>query len=336
MRTAFVERVLRAVLAADANAASARWLAVCAGAPERDLFVKLGFTDVTISNLDVRLRGDEFAPYAWSAQNAQALEFPDQAFDYAFVSDGLHHCSSPHRGLLEMYRVSRKAIVVVESRDSALVRLAERWGLAERFEIDAVIGNGFAFGGVNNSQIPNFVYRWTERELAKTVQAYDPSGAQEFRFFYALNLPDRGNRVARALMRAGAPALQALAKLFRRQCNSFAMIAYRPSGARSLWPWLARDGGQIAFRRDSVSLLAKHDARRSMMAASRPAAASRGRQRRFTRRRSSSISATASCASSPNAAALVSAFGRLACRPASPTPRIRFGCGPVRGRGTTS
>jgi SAM-dependent methyltransferase len=247
LRTAFVERVLSAALKKDPGAASAKWLAVCAGGEERTVFLKLGFADVTISNLDVRLKGDEFAPYAWSKQNAQSLDFPDGSFDYVFVSDGLHHCSSPHQGLLEMYRVARKAIVVVESRDSALVRLAERLGIALRFEVDAVVGNGYAFGGVNNTQVPNFVYRWTERELRKTVASYDPSGPQEFRFFYALNLPERGGRLTRTLLRLGQPALSAIALFFPRQCNSFAMTAYKQN---TLWPWLIRDGETIEFRRD--------------------------------------------------------------------------------------
>lgn len=248
MRRAFVERVLSAALKKDPCAASAKWLAVCAGGEERDAFLKLGFENVTISNLDVRLKGDEFSPYAWSRQNAQDLDFPDGSFDYAFVSDGLHHCSSPHCGLLEMYRVARKAIVVVESRDSALVRLAERLGLALRYEIDAVVGNGYAFGGVNNSQIPNFVYRWTERELEKTIAAYDPSGPHEFRFLYALNIPERGGRLARILLRLGQPVFSAIALALPRQGNSFAMIAYKQN--KSLWPWLVREGEDISFRRD--------------------------------------------------------------------------------------
>jgi len=246
LRTAFVEKVIGAALADDPEAVGKGWLAVCAGAEERALFLKLGFSDVTIANLDVRLKGDEFAPFRWSRENAQDLSFPDQAFDYAFVSDGLHHCASP---LLEMYRVARKAIVVVESRDSMLVRMAERLGMADTYELVAVEGNDFAFGGVNNSQIPNFVYRWTERELAKTLASFDPTGPQQVRFFYALNLPERDNLAGR-LLRLSAPAIQAAAKLFPRQCNSFAMIAHKPNGELSLWPWLAKEGDEIVFRRN--------------------------------------------------------------------------------------
>ena len=127
-----------------------------------------------------------------------------------------------------------------------MLRLAERLGLAERYEVDAVIGNDFIYGGVNNGPVPNFVYRWTERELAKTLASFDPTGPQEVRFFYALNLPERDNLAGR-LLRFGAPAIQAAARLFPRQCNSFAMIATKP---KHVWPWLAEEGGHIMFRRD--------------------------------------------------------------------------------------
>ena len=55
---------------------------------------------MTISNVDES--GDVYAPYAWSRQDAEALDLPDGSFDLAAVSAGLHHCASPHRALLEM------------------------------------------------------------------------------------------------------------------------------------------------------------------------------------------------------------------------------------------
>jgi ubiquinone/menaquinone biosynthesis C-methylase UbiE len=85
-------------------------LVVCGGELDRNIVVDEGFTAVTISNLDERIRGNEFAPYAWSFQDAEALSFPDDAFDYCMVHAGLHHCASPHRALLEMYRVARRGV----------------------------------------------------------------------------------------------------------------------------------------------------------------------------------------------------------------------------------
>ena len=51
-------------------------LVACGGELDRNTLVEEGFAAVTISNLDERLRGDEFSPYAWSFQDAEALRFP--------------------------------------------------------------------------------------------------------------------------------------------------------------------------------------------------------------------------------------------------------------------
>ena len=91
-------------------------LVVCGGRFDRDFLLKFGFKNVTISNLDVRMTGNEFAPYSWSFQNAENLGYQDESFDVVIVHEGLHHCSSPHKALLEMYRVSKKGILVVSKR----------------------------------------------------------------------------------------------------------------------------------------------------------------------------------------------------------------------------
>lgn len=248
MRTRFVERVIREVQKLDRDAAGKRWLAVCAGPSERDAFLACGIQDATISNMDPRIDGADMAPFAWSAQDVHALTFDDREFDYVFVSDGLHHCASPHRAMLEMYRVCRRGIVVIESRDSTLMRLAEAAGLTARYELDAVTGNDFTYGGVNNTQMPNFVYRWTEREFQKTIRSFDPASKHRFRYFYGLNLPARNGMMGK-LLGIAAPAIFVLTRVLPRQCNSFAMVALRPRGPDEIWPWLRREGGSIVFER---------------------------------------------------------------------------------------
>ena len=78
------------------------------------------------------------------------------SFDWAIVHAGLHHCASPHRGLLEMCRVARKGVVVMEARDSMLIRLAARVGLVPNYELETVAIANFAIGGLRNSAIPNY------------------------------------------------------------------------------------------------------------------------------------------------------------------------------------
>src|SRR5947207_6007384 len=79
---------------------SASILVVAAGRTDRDVLSDLGFTNVVLSNVQEPLNG-EVAPHTWSRQNAEALSYRDGEFDYTVVHAGLHHCHSPHRGLLD-------------------------------------------------------------------------------------------------------------------------------------------------------------------------------------------------------------------------------------------
>ena len=62
---------------------------------DRDVFNKLGYSNVTISNLDTRNEKEEFIPFDWSYQDAENLTYPDKYFDYVVVHAGLHHCFPP-------------------------------------------------------------------------------------------------------------------------------------------------------------------------------------------------------------------------------------------------
>jgi hypothetical protein len=167
------------------------------------------------------------------------LQSQDQQFDWVFVSDGLHHCSRPHAALLEMYRVCKKGIIVVESRDNLLMRLATRLGIADEYEVRAVRTNGGHSGGVDNTSVPNYVFRWTERELKKTLRSFDPSGPQAFRFYSTVSIPDR---LTNPILRGVA---ERVAQRFKSRGNTFAMVATRPS---AVWPWLEVRDGDVVFR----------------------------------------------------------------------------------------
>lgn len=259
MRTPFVESVLVELLQEGAIATTDSVVAICAESRERDLFAKLGFTNVLITNLDDRITDEAaFAPFAWSLQDAQNLSVPDASFDVAFVADGLHHCSSPHKALLEMYRVSRKGLVVVESRDNLLMRAATSVGLSPQYELEAVVGNDFKWGGVDNTPIPNHIYRWTEAEFKKTLSSFDPSGKHVFRFFYGLNLPFEQAKIKKTnaklyAVRLAEPLVKAFTGIFKRQRNTLAMVAMKPRLPQDLWPWLTMGSEGIEFDRDHAA-----------------------------------------------------------------------------------
>ena len=221
-------------------------LVVAGGPADREAFVTAGLQNATISNLDERMRGDEFAPLRWSFQNAEALHYPDDAFDVCVVHQGLHHCRSPHRALLEMYRVARRGIVVFEPHETLLTRVGVRLGLGQQYECAAVADHDLRWGGVENTGIPNLVYRWTEREFRKALAAYDPTGEPRLRCFYDLRVPDRcaaGMRrgPARLLSRAAVPAARGLLRLAPRQANAVAFVADKLDRRADLHPWLVAD-----------------------------------------------------------------------------------------------
>jgi SAM-dependent methyltransferase len=227
-----------------------RVLAACAGTYDRDVLYDLGFRDVTISNLDVRLSGSEFAPFEWSYQDVEHLTFADHEFDFAIVHNGLHHCHSPHRGLLELYRVASRGVLAFEPRDSLLVRLGTRLNFGQTYELAAVSHHGLQFGGVGNTAIPNYIYRWTEREFEKTIHSYAPFGKHRFFYTYTLRvnwsrLTAMRNRLVGLTMAAGLPALKLVFAAMPRQANGFAFAVQKPNLPGDLHPWLGYQDGQI-------------------------------------------------------------------------------------------
>jgi hypothetical protein len=45
------------------------------------------------------------------------------------------------------------------------------------------------------------------------------------------------------------PALGLLTRVFKKQCNSFGMVALKPEMPDDLWPWLTLDEGRARFNR---------------------------------------------------------------------------------------
>lgn len=247
-RNDFYARVVSRSL--DDRAASV--LVVGGGEADREVFLRHGFTRVTLSNVDERTPPTAFAPYAWCHQDAERLTFADDSFDYVVAHAMLHHCHSPHRAFLEMYRVARRGALAIEARDSALMRALERLHLAQVYEPAAVYCNDGRFGGVNNSEIPNFVYRWTEREVEKMVRSYAPHVRARIRYFYgharpstpALESGGGAKQVAVGLLH---PLYRVFAAAFPRQQNLFAFLVEKPIYPDDLHPWLTWAAGRPHF-----------------------------------------------------------------------------------------
>jgi SAM-dependent methyltransferase len=244
-------------------------LVVCGGSADRDVFRELGFEDVTVSNLADD--ATDYSPYRFSVQDAEDLSYGDGSFELVAVSGGLHHCRSPHRALLEMYRVARRAVFVLESRDSALMRAGARLGVVDEYELTAVAAHGFRAGGVRHTSAPNYVYRWTEREVEKTIASNAPHARHRFRYFHELELPfsvleARHGRLGGAVARIVEPGLRLLTRALPSQANQFAFLVEKPTLPDDLQPWMKLEGGRPVadegWIRARTAVPTEHDDRR--------------------------------------------------------------------------
>ncbi len=88
----------------------------------------------------------------YSAQNAEALDFPDDAFDYVYCKESFHHFPRPWLAVHEMFRVARKGVILTEPRDVAVDRAPFDWLLRRHHDFEPV---------------GNFVFRLSEHEVEK-------------------------------------------------------------------------------------------------------------------------------------------------------------------------
>jgi SAM-dependent methyltransferase len=248
----YPETMLR-LLAAKEISIDDAVLVVCGGPYDAEVLAGLGFRHVVITNLGASVEGDT-SGFPYESADAENLPYPEDAFDVVIVHAGLHHCPSPHRALIEMYRVARKVAIAFEARDSALMRLAVCLGFTNDFELEAVTGAHLETGGLNNGPIPNLNYRWDEREVTKVVRAVDPAHVERIRFFYGLRLPTlrfkNVNAPARRLaLNAAAPVVRSLVSLFPKQGNEFGFAVFK---TRELRAWLEIHDGKPRVSREQA------------------------------------------------------------------------------------
>lgn len=146
-------------------------LVVAGGETESMMLRNLGFVDVTISNLASHYSEVNFHPYKYQSADANDLPFKNCSFDWVVIRDAIHHCSQPHRALTEIWRCSRKGVILFEANDSPMMRALQRLGFVEVFEHSAIVSG---VGGVDCSNVPNYVYKWTRREILKTLESFAP------------------------------------------------------------------------------------------------------------------------------------------------------------------
>ena len=143
-------------------------LVLGAGNLDREIFESLEYKNVTFSNIE---NSEEKSLNLF--ENLHQIKLKDNSYEYCVAHACIHHSSKPHLAILELFRVCSKGSLIVEANDSYLSRVACKFGFSEEYELSAVKKNKTT-GGVDNTHIPNHVYRWTEREIIKLMKSFRP------------------------------------------------------------------------------------------------------------------------------------------------------------------
>jgi SAM-dependent methyltransferase len=232
---------------------------------------RAGFRRMTLTNIEsvsqfasgIPARGD--VEVHIETADAERLHFADNSYDVVVAHDVLHHCRSPHAALLEMLRVTRHHVIVMEPHDSLCMNALGKMRLATfPYELGAVVDHDGLSGGMRDSCIPNFVYRWNQNEVFKTVSSFIPDRSFNLRAhpYWDLSLGEKdlslrrqtklhvftdllGPRVFLRGLRVLQRVLNAV-PIFRRQGNKFFCCIEKRN---ELKPWLLQTASGIAFDR---------------------------------------------------------------------------------------
>jgi SAM-dependent methyltransferase len=227
---------------------------------------RCGLHRITLSNISgVAGNPNEPGKLPIVAVDAEDARLPDNSYDLVFIHEVIHHCRVPHRALCELLRVARHHVLMMEPNDSAFMRLLGRLRFSFPFELAAVVDNDYVRGGVRNSQIPNYIYRWNKHEVDKLASSF----LAEYTFhllaypYWDFNVDEKElayrkqTRISQITRVIGATNFLRILRGFQRvvnhvpplrcQGNKFFCCIQKTAELR---PWLSYQGdGQIAFDR---------------------------------------------------------------------------------------
>ena len=216
-------------------------LVVGSGLNDYQIFQEAGFTNVTFSNFN----GTMMDNINFEQIDINNIKKENESYDFVVAHACIHHCSKPHAGILEMYRVAKKGVLVIESRDSLLMKIMIKLKISEKFELSA-ISSGDQFGdhgGVDNSNIPNYVYRWTETEITKLINSYDPKYQHIIKFDYKYDYENLINKILNKKVKIFISIIfsiltKVLNILLRKQSNLFSFFIDKYESQKSKHFWI--------------------------------------------------------------------------------------------------
>lgn len=115
------ERMYNSILPLLKAYPDSNWLTVGDGRYGKDahFFIKKGFNVLATDISDVLLKEGKKAGFIddYSKENAEALSFSNNQFDFVFCKESYHHFPRPMISLYEMLRVARKGVILIEPND---------------------------------------------------------------------------------------------------------------------------------------------------------------------------------------------------------------------------
>lgn len=133
----------------------------CGSGMTSEYYVKEG-TDVTGTDISpecIKRAKIRLQKYGFSAKfqmaDSENLSFPDDSFDIVSVHDGLHHLKNPRKAVLEMIRVAKRGVVIIEPARALGTRISVLLGVSKDYE-----------------DVGNFVYRFRKDELTSWLKEF--------------------------------------------------------------------------------------------------------------------------------------------------------------------
>ncbi|MEO8087567.1 MAG: class I SAM-dependent methyltransferase, partial [Bacteroidota bacterium] len=101
-------------------------------------------------------------------ENAEALSFPDESFDFTFCKESYHHFPRPYIALYEMLRVSSQGVILVEPNERRDRMVPERiWNGIKR-SIKKIIHQPILHQDTwNFEESGNYIYMVSQNEIEK-------------------------------------------------------------------------------------------------------------------------------------------------------------------------
>ncbi|MGB9408574.1 MAG: class I SAM-dependent methyltransferase [Terracidiphilus sp.] len=267
-RTRF-QRVLQDCVRAEGIDLQSNVMIVGGSYEDAEILRKVGFRRMTLTNLqdlaNFELPPMDGAELCMVNADAEDMQFADGSYDLVLAHEMLHHCRSPHKALLEMLRVSRRHVIIQEPNNSLLMHAFVKLRFSFPYELPAVVFHNFQAGGVRNTCVPNYIYRWNAREMYQTAASYIPESEFSLyvRRYWDFNV-DKDELALRSQTRIGSFTKILGPGLFLACLHGFQAVANRlpwlgGQGNKffgcitkydDLKPWLVRESGRIAFNQD--------------------------------------------------------------------------------------